>query len=78
MLDAKSKLSRLVKAALAGEEVIIASHGNPQVKLVPCAATDGLKRPGALPAALPDGWAASVDAAFSEAVDQQVAELFNS
>jgi prevent-host-death family protein len=78
MLDAKSQLSRLVKAALAGEEVIIASHGNPQVKLVPCAASDGLKRPGSLAAALPDGLAVSVDAAFSEAVDQQVAELFYS
>ena len=72
MLDAKSQLSRLVKAALAGEEVIIASHGNPQVKLVPCAAADGLKRPGALAAALPDGLAARVDAAFGEAVEQQV------
>ena len=78
MLDAKSQLSRLVKAALAGEEVIIASHGNPQVKLVPCAAADGLKRPGALAAAVPDGLAFRVYAAFSEAVDQKVAELFNS
>jgi antitoxin (DNA-binding transcriptional repressor) of toxin-antitoxin stability system len=78
MLDAKSQLSRLVKAALAGEEVIIASHGNPQVKWVPCAAADGLKLPGALAASVPDGLAARVDAAFSEAVDQQVAELFNS
>jgi prevent-host-death family protein len=78
MLDAKSQLSRLVKAALAGEEVIIASHGNPQVKWVPCAASDGLKLPGALAASVPDGLAARVDAAFSEAVDQQVAELFNS
>jgi hypothetical protein len=48
------------------------------VKLVPCAAADGLKRPGALAAASSDDLAASVDAAFSEAVDQQVAELFNS
>jgi hypothetical protein len=48
----ESQLSRLVKAALAGEEVIIAS-------------AEGLQRPGALPAA------------FSEAVDQQVAQLFN-
>jgi antitoxin (DNA-binding transcriptional repressor) of toxin-antitoxin stability system len=78
MLDAKSQLSRLVKAALAGEEVIIASHGNPQMKWVPCAAADGLKLPGALAASVPDGLAARVDAAFSEAVDQQVAELFNS
>jgi hypothetical protein len=27
MLEVKSQLSRLVKAALSGEEVIIASHG---------------------------------------------------
>ena len=57
-------MSRLVKAALAGEEVIIAS-------------AEGLQRPGALPVALPDGLVARVDAAFSEAVDQQVAQLFN-
>jgi prevent-host-death family protein len=76
MLDAKSQLSRLVKAALAGEEVIIASHGKAQVKLVPCAASAGLKRPGGL-AALSSS-AAQLDAAFSEALDQQVAELFNS
>jgi prevent-host-death family protein len=76
MLDAKSQLSRLVKAALAGEEVIIASHGKPQVKLVPCAAAAGLRQPGGL-VALPST-TAQLDAAFSEAVDQQVAELFNS
>ena len=64
-------------AALAGEEVIISSHGNPQVRLVPCAAAEGLQRPGALAAALPDGLAARVGAAFNEAVDQQVAQLFN-
>ncbi len=27
MLEAKSQLSRLVKAALEGEEVVIANHG---------------------------------------------------
>ena len=69
MLDAKSQLSRLVKAALAGEEVIIASHGKAQVKLVPCAPDEGLKRPGALSGT-------SVDAAFGEAVEQEVARLF--
>jgi len=35
MLEAKSQLSRLVKAALAGEEVIIANHGVPAVRLLP-------------------------------------------
>ena len=37
MLEAKSQLSRLVKEALDGEEVIIASNGEPMVKLVPVA-----------------------------------------
>lgn len=75
MLDAKSQLSRLVNAALAAEEVIIAIHGKAQVKLVPCAAAAGLKQPGGL-AALSSS-AAQLDAAFSKAVDQQVAELFH-
>ena len=82
MLDAKSQLSRLVKAALAGEEVIIASHGKAQVKLVPCTAATGLQRPGALAAASPALVPANVDADFSlihsKAVDQQVARLFGS
>ncbi|MEB3361775.1 MAG: hypothetical protein VKI42_06580 [Synechococcaceae cyanobacterium] len=78
MLDANSQLSRLMKAALAGEEVIIASHGKAQVKLVPCASPAGLKRLGALAAASPVLLASQVDAAFAEPVDQQVAELFNS
>ena len=76
MLDAKSQLSRLVKAALAGEEVIIASHGKAQVRLVPCVAAAGLKQPGGL-ASLSSS-VAQLDAAFTEAVDQQVAELFHS
>lgn len=29
MLEAKNQLSKLVKAALAGEDAIIASHGKP-------------------------------------------------
>ena len=75
MLDAKSQLSRHVKAALAGEEVIIASHGKAQVKLVPCAAAAGLKEPGSLSALSLQAY--HVDEAFGEAVDQQVAQLFN-
>ncbi len=35
MLEAKNQLSRLVKAALAGEEVIIANHGVPVARLLP-------------------------------------------
>lgn len=78
MLEAKSQLSRLVKAALAGEEVIIASHGKAQVTLVPCVSAGGLKHPGALAAATPKLLASQVDAAFDAAVDQEVAELFHS
>jgi len=35
MLEAKNQLSRLVKAALGGEEVIIANNGKPLVRLAP-------------------------------------------
>ncbi len=70
MLEAKSQLSKLVKAALAGEEVIIASNGVPMVKLTPYRQPGGLK-----------GWAslkvssADIDAAFSPEVDAEIARL---
>ncbi|MDR1014067.1 MAG: type II toxin-antitoxin system prevent-host-death family antitoxin [Coriobacteriales bacterium] len=35
MQEAKTNLSRLVNAALAGDEVVIANRGVPAVKLVP-------------------------------------------
>ena len=35
ILEAKNRLSQLIKAALAGEEVIIANRGQPVVRLVP-------------------------------------------
>lgn len=34
MLEAKNQLSKLVKAALDGEDVVIANHGKPVVRLV--------------------------------------------
>ena len=37
MLQAKNHLSRLVKDALAGKDVVIASNGQPMVRLVPVA-----------------------------------------
>lgn len=70
MLEAKSQLSRLVKAALAGEEVVIASHGKPMVRLVPLSEQR-----------LPAAWgrlkakANDIDAAFTAEVDAEVAEL---
>jgi prevent-host-death family protein len=42
ILEAKNRLSQLVKAAQAGEEVVIANRGEPVVRLVPA---------GTLPAA---------------------------
>lgn len=44
LFDAKSSLSRLVERAVAGEEIIIAKHGKPMVRLVPVAA--GGRAPG--------------------------------
>ena len=49
--------------------------GKAEVKLVPCAPTAGLKKPGGL--ATLSLQASQVDEAFGEAVDQEVAELFN-
>jgi prevent-host-death family protein len=43
--EAKTQLSRLVEAALAGEEVVIARNGVPAVKLVPVE-TKPVKRRG--------------------------------
>src|SRR5690349_8907974 len=48
MLDAKNQLSRLVKAALAGEDIVIASNGEPMVRLVPVASQSHLKGWGKL------------------------------
>jgi prevent-host-death family protein len=35
ILEAKNRLSRLIKAAQAGEDVVIANRGEPVVRLVP-------------------------------------------
>ncbi|MBM5807877.1 MAG: type II toxin-antitoxin system prevent-host-death family antitoxin [Cyanobacteria bacterium M_surface_10_m2_179] len=75
MLEAKSQLSKLVKAAIAGEEVVIASHGKAQVKLVPLPVESGLAAPGSLCAAMPHPEAC--DAAFSDSVEAEVSALIN-
>ena len=72
MLEAKNQLSKLVKAAVSGEEVIIASNGRPQVRLVPCESPAGLRHWGALA-----GQFADTDQAFGEAVDAEVGRLFD-
>ncbi len=47
MLEAKNKLSKLVQAALAGEDVVIANKGVPVVRLVKIGAQDFVRKPGA-------------------------------
>ena len=47
MLKAKSQLSKLVQAALAGEDVIIANKGVPVVRLVRIGAQPAARKPGA-------------------------------
>lgn len=72
MLEAKNQLSRLVKAAQAGEEVIIANHGVPAARLV--AVETQPRRTG--------GWAslkldpAQLDVAFSPETEAEIAALF--
>jgi prevent-host-death family protein len=68
MLEAKNKLSQLVKNALAGEEVVIASNGEPMVKLVPVARKGHLSGWGKL-----KRFRTAVDAAFTPEVDEQIA-----
>lgn len=46
MHEAKTKLSSLVEAALAGEDVIIARAGTPLVKLVPVGRDTRPRQPG--------------------------------
>ncbi len=47
MLEAKSQLSRLVKEALAGEDVVMASNGEPMVRVVAVVPKGGLRRESA-------------------------------
>jgi prevent-host-death family protein len=56
---AKTHLSRLVEAAAAGEEIVIAKAGKPMVRLVPVAPPAGPRVLGALAGAVtesPDWW----------------------
>lgn len=64
MLEAKTQLSRLVEAALQGEEVVIARDGEPMVRLVPVAREAGLTGWGSL-----RKLARGVDAAFTPEAD---------
>ena len=71
ILEAKNQLSKLVRAAAAGQEVVIARNGRPMARLVP------MGRGGRL-----GGWgvleipAARIDAGFSRKVDAGIARAF--
>ena len=69
MLEAKSQLSRLVKHALDGEEVVIASNGEPMVRLVPVARKERLRGLGKL-----KKFRTAIDVAFSPELDEQIAQ----
>jgi prevent-host-death family protein len=73
ILEAKSQLSKLVKAAAAGEEVIIASNGKPVARLVAVEEHRGLRGWGKLKIDIEE-----LDAAFSVETDEEVARLFES
>ena len=71
ILEAKNRLSELVRAARAGKEVVIAKNGQPMVRLVPIAAAAGLKGFGSLKSVRGDA-----DKAFTSAAEREVARLF--
>jgi prevent-host-death family protein len=48
MHEAKTNLSRLIKKASAGEEIIIARGDQPVARLVPIASVKGKRVPGSL------------------------------
>jgi prevent-host-death family protein len=68
MLEAKNQLSRLVKDALAGKDIVIASNGEPMVRLVPVARKGHLGGWGKL-----KKFRAAIDAAFTPEIDEQIA-----
>jgi prevent-host-death family protein len=68
MLDAKNQLSRLVKCALAGEDIVIASNGEPMVRLVPVARQGHLRGLGKL-----KRFRLAIDAAFTPELDEEIA-----
>ncbi len=69
MLEAKSQLSKLVQAALEGEDVVIANKGVPVVRLVKIGAKDFARKPGAwagLPKADEDWDSAKTNTALAD------------
>ena len=71
MHEAKTHLSKLVQAALDGEEVVIAKNGTPLVKLVPCEPVKKKLRPP------PGLWKGQIWIADDfDAPSQEIIEMF--
>jgi prevent-host-death family protein len=70
--DAKTNLSKLLDAAMRGEEVVIARAGKPLVRLVPVE-EEKLPRPRGV--WKDQGWMAPDEE--MEKVDEEIARLFN-
>lgn len=71
MLEAKNQLSKLVQAALAGEDVVIANNGVPVVRLVKVGMQDFTRKPGAwsgLPKPKADWDSPATNAAIADAL----------
>ncbi len=68
MLEAKTQLSKLVEAALRGEEVIIANRGKPMVRLVPAEPVKPRRQLGLWAGLITE---AEVDAAFTPQADAE-------
>ncbi len=68
ILEAKNQLSKLVKAAAAGREIVIARNGKPMAKLVPIAPSRRLGSWRSLRVSQ-----ARIDSAFTKEVDEEVA-----
>lgn len=73
MLEAKTQLSKLVEAAMRGEEVIIANRGKPMVRLVPAEPVKPKRKWGMWAGLISE---AEVDAAFTREVDAEIAAEF--
>lgn len=73
MHDAKTQLSRLVEAALNGEDVVIAKAGKPAVRLVPVPEERPRRELGTMRG---KGWAAPD--AWDPMTEEELAEWYDS
>jgi prevent-host-death family protein len=73
MLEAKTQLSKLVDAAMRGEEVVIANRGKPMVRLVKAEPAAASRAWGAWAGQMSD---AEVDHAFTPQSDAAITQAF--